>query len=146
MGHVRRQEPQADEAALHHYVFKAKVKGYDRRGVFRTDLHRAKRLLFKANMPFRKVGTIGDFWEQGKSKAKMWDDIKASEQRIGDGLAKPNVKRLCKYIHDYLGGMVPLQRIERSYGYDADGPAAQDWIRSLLAGEWADNDAAEDGY
>jgi hypothetical protein len=110
-----------------------------------NDLYRHKRLLFKANMPFRKVGTIGDFWEQGKSKTKMWDDIKAIEKQIGEGLEKPNVKRLCKYVFDLLGGTVSLKQIERSYGLDADGRAVQDWIESLLAGEWAEEGGDEDG-
>ncbi|MBX9679115.1 MAG: hypothetical protein K2X38_10165 [Gemmataceae bacterium] len=142
----KRIEPVINEWRLCYYVFKAKVKGYDKKGIFSTDLYRAKRLLFKPNMPFRKVGTIGDFWEQGKNKTRMWDEIKAIEKKIGDGLEKPNVKRLAKYVYDYLSGYVPLKKIERSFGYDADGPAVRDWIGSLLAGEWADEDAAVEGY
>jgi len=141
----KRIEPIINEWRLCHYVFKAKVRGHSKKGVLVDDLYRGKRLLFKANMPFRKVGTIGDFWEQGKSKTKMWDDIKAIEKKIGEGLEKPNVKRLCRYVFDLLGGDVPLKDIERSYGLDADGPAVQNWIESLLAGEWAEEDDAEDG-
>jgi hypothetical protein len=102
--------------------------------------------LFVAKLKFKKVGTIGDFWECGKSKTKMWEEIKAIEKQIGEGLEKPNVKRLCEYVYDFLGGCVSLKKIERSYGYDADGPAVQDWIESLLAGEWADEEDAVDGY
>jgi len=142
----KRVEDIKKEWRLCHYVVKAKVKGYNKQGVFKTDLYGAKRLLFKPNMPFRKVGTIGDFWERDKSKTKMWDDIKTIAKRIGDGLEKPNVKRLAEYVYDYLNGHVPLKRIERSFGHDADGPAVQDWIRSLLSGEWTDEDDAVEGY
>ena len=141
----KRVEPIKNEWRLCHYVVKAKVKGYNKQSVFKTDLYGAKRLLFKANMPFRKVGTIGDFWEQGKSKTKMWEDIKAIEKKIGDGLEKPNVKRLAEYVHDYINGYIPLKKIERSFGHDADEPVVKEWIGRLLAGEWAEEDTAVDG-
>lgn len=80
------------------------------------DLCRHKRLLFVAKLKFKKVGTIGDFGEQGKNKKKSWDEIKTIEQRIGEGWDKPNVTRLCKYVFDFLSGFVPLKNIERSYG------------------------------
>lgn len=135
----KRVEEIKNEWRLCHYVVKAKVRGRNKKGVMVDDLYRYKRLLFHPKMPFKKVGTVGDFWEQGKSKAKLWKEIQAIEKRIGEGLDKPNVKRLCKHVCDFLGGFVPLKNIERSYGYDADGPAVQNWIESLLAGEWADD-------
>ena len=55
------------------------------------------------------------------------------------------MKRLCQYVFDLLGGTVSLKDIERSYGLDADGPAVQDWIESLLAGDWADDHGEEGG-
>ncbi len=72
----------------------------------------------------------------------MWADIKAIEQRIGDGLEKPNVRRLAKHIHEYTCGYVPLKKIERSVGYHADSESVKEWIARLLAGddgsfEWA---------
>jgi hypothetical protein len=140
----KRIEPIKNEWRLCHYVFKAKVKGRNKQGNVVNDLYRHKRLLFLPKMPFKKVGTIGDFWEQGKSKKKLWDEIKAIEKKIGEGLEKPNVKRLCQYVYDMLPG-VTLKEIERSFGLDADGAAVQDWIESLLAGEWADEDADVDG-
>jgi hypothetical protein len=142
----KRVEPIINEWRLCHYVFKAKIKGRAKKGVLVNDPYRAKRLLFKVNMPFRKVGTIGDFWEQNKSKTKLWEDIKAIEKKIGEGLDKPNVKRLAAYVHDFLGGFIPLKDIERSFGLDADGPVVQDWIKRLLDGEWADEDTTQDGY
>ena len=86
------------------------------------------------------------FGEQGKSKKKLWDEIKAIEKRIGEGLEQPNVKRLCQHVYDFLGGYVPLKKIERSYGFSSDSDAVQNWIDSLLTGEWAEEDAADSGY
>lgn len=63
----KRIEPIINEWRLCHYVFKAKVRGRNRKGVWVEDLYAGKRLLFKPNMPFRKVGTIGDFWDGNKS-------------------------------------------------------------------------------
>lgn len=136
----KRIEPIIREWRLCHYIFKAKVKGHNRKGVLVDDLYRDKRLLFKPNMPFRKVGTIGEFWEAGKSKTKMWNEIKAVEKRIGEGLAKPNVKRLAKYVHEYIDGHIPLEKIERSFGYSAESDSVQDWIDRLLTTEWVDDD------
>jgi hypothetical protein len=136
----KRVEPIVNEWRLCHYVFKAKVKGYNKRGVLVDDLYGAKRLLFKPNMPFKKVGTIGDFWEQGKCKTKVWGDIKAIEKRIGDGLDRPNVRRLCGYVYELICGSVPLREIERSFGLNAGERAVQDWVGSLLAGEWAEEE------
>ena len=134
----KRVEPIINEWRLCRYVFKAKVRCYNKKGVQVDDLYRDNRLLFKANMPFRKVGTIGDFWEQGKSKTKMWNEIKAIEKQTGEGLEKPHVKRLAEYVHDMIGGYIPLKEIERSFGLDAGDPVVQNWIDRLLATEWAD--------
>ena len=145
----KRVEPVKNEWRLCHYVFKAKVKGRNKKGVMVNDLYRHKRLLFLPKMPFKKVGTIGDFWEGGKSKKKLWDDIKAIEKRIAEGLEKPNVKRLCKYVYELLGETVPLKQIERSYGHDDNSRAVKNWIKSLLAGQWAEEKATmseDDAY
>lgn len=139
----KRVEPIKNEWRLCHYVVKAKVKGRNKIGVVVDDLYWAKRLLFKAKMPFRKVGIIGDFWEQGKSKSKLWNDIKTIEKKISDGLEKPNVKRLAAYVHDFIGGYFPLQQVERSISHDADEPVVQEWIERLLANEWAKTPNAE---
>ena len=132
----KRVEPIINEWRLAHYVVKAKVKGRTKKGKLVNDLYRHKRLLFKPNLPFRKVGTIGDFWEQGKSKTKIWDDIKATEKRIAEGLEDPDVERLAEYVHDWIGGYYPLAQVRRSFGYWADTPAIRDWINSLIATDW----------
>jgi hypothetical protein len=134
----KRVEPITKEWRLCYYVFKAKASGRNKHGVMVNDLYRHKRLLFLPNLPFKKVGTIGDFWERGKSKKKLWDEIKAIEKRIAEGLEKPNVKRLAEYVHDLIGGYFPLKEIERSFGLDADEPVVQDWIDRLLATDWAE--------
>jgi hypothetical protein len=98
-----------------------------------------KRLLFHPNLPFKKVGTVGEFWEQGKSKAKLWEDIQNIEKRISEGLAKPNLKELCQHISlEFFKSSESLKQIERSYGYFADTKAVQDWIDELKQTEWAD--------
>lgn len=142
----KRVEPIKNEWRLCHYIFKAKISGHNKKGIFVKDLYRSKRLLFSAKLKFKKVGTIGDFWEQDKSKKKLWDEIKAIEKRIGEGLEQPNVKRLCQHVYDFLGGYVPLKTIERSYGFSSDSEAVQNWIDSLLTGEWAEENAADSGY
>lgn len=129
----KRVEAIINEWRLCHYVFKAKVKGRNKQGVLVDDLYRSKRLLFKANMPFKKVGTVGDFWEQGKNKKKLWDEIKAIEKRIADGLDKPNMTMLVKHVYELIGDTLPLNEIKRSLGYWANEPAIQDWIDNLLA-------------
>lgn len=132
----KRVEPIKNEWRLAHYVVKAKVKGRNKQGKLVNDLYRHKRLLFKPNLPFRKIGTIGDFWERGKSKTKIWDDIKATEKRIAEGLQDPNVERLAEYVHEWIGGYYPLVKIRRSFGCWSDTPAIQDWIDSLIATDW----------
>lgn len=129
----KRVEAIINEWRLCHYVFKAKVKGRNKQGVMADDLYRKKRLLFKANMPFKKVGTIGDFWESGKNKKKLWDEIKAIEKRIADGLEKPNMTMLVKHVYELIGDTLPLKEIKRCLGYWADEPAIQDWVDNLLA-------------
>lgn len=136
----KRVEPIKKEWRLCHYIVKAKIKGYNKQGIMVDDLYRHKRLLFLAKLKFKKVGTIGDFWEQGKNKKKLWDDIKAIEKRIGEGLEDRNVRRLAEHVHDMIGGYIPLTDIERSFGYWSDEPFVQDWIDRLLATEWADED------
>jgi len=79
--------------------------------------------------------------EGGKSKTKIWSDIKAVEKQIGEGLEQPNVRRLCQHVHDLLGEAVPLRRIERSFGHNPDSRAVKNWIESLIAGEWAEEEA-----
>ena len=134
----KRVEPIKNEWRLCHYIVKAKIKGHNKKGVMVDDLYRHKRLLFVSKLRFKKAGTIGDFWEQGKNKMKLWNDIKVIEKRIGEGLEDRNVGRLAEYVHDMIGGYLPLKEIERSFGYWSNEAFVQDWIDRLLATEWAD--------
>jgi hypothetical protein len=136
----KRIESIKKEWRLAHYVVKAKVVGWNKHGFFVNDLYSHKRLLFKPKMPFKKIGTIGDFWEPGKTKKVLWDEIKAIEKQIAEGLEKPYIRRLAQYVHDLIGGYYTLKHVERAFGYDADDPVVQGWIESLLAGEWAEED------
>ena len=142
----KRVEPIRTEWWLYHYIVKAKVSGENKKGIMVKDLYGPKRLLFLAKLKFKKVGTIGSFWEQGKNKKKIWDDIKAIEKQIAEGLEKPNMKRLSEYVYDFLGGCVPLKKIERFYGYSSNSQGLQNWIDSLLTDQWAEEDATLDGY
>lgn len=124
---------------LAYYVVKAKIAGKTRSGKFVNDLYRHKRLLFKPHLGFRKVGTIGKFWEQGKSKTTMWKDIQTIEKKIAEGLENPDVVKLVDHVADMLGDAVPRSRIERSYGYWSDVESVQDWIDRLIAVDWDDD-------
>ena len=136
----KRVEPIRFRNWLCFYIFKAKVAGENDNGVFVKDKYRAKRLLFKPKMPFKKVGTIGDFWEHGKSKKKFWDEIKADQKQIGEGLERPNIERLCEHVYDLLGGCVSLIKIKRSYGMWPNSRGVQNWIEELLGEGWPDGD------
>jgi len=124
---------------LAYYVVKAKIRGTTKAGKVVKDLYRRKRLLFKPHLGFRKAGTIGKFWEQGKSKTKMWADIKAIEAKIAEGLENPDVVKLVDHVADMLGDGVPRSRIERSFGYWSDAPSVQDWIDRLITVDWDDD-------
>jgi len=111
------------------YITKAKTRGIVN-GKEVADKYRDKRLLFQPKLALRKYGTIGTFWE--RSKATLWAEIRAVEKQIGEGLEKPNVRRLARHVYEMLGEAVPIERIERSFGYYSDTPGVQDWIDKLF--------------
>jgi len=55
-------------------------------------------------------------------------------------LKQPNVRRLVDYVYELVGESVPLKTVERSLGTAADQPVVQEWIDTLLAGEWKETD------
>lgn len=118
---------------LLHYISKAKTAGKTKSGKFVTDLNRKKRLLFKSGLGIRKHGAIGAFWV--KSKEAIWNDVKAKEKRIAEGLAQENVKRLAEHAYEFVCGAVPLRRIERNFGYHWDSPNIQNWIKQVFGEE-----------
>lgn len=129
----KRVEEIENEWYYAHYMTKAKVAGYVK-GRRITDLYAKKRLLFKANLGFKKYGVIGDFWEQGKTKKALWTEIKEREKRIADGLDY-DVKRAAKYVHEFVGQAVPLEEIMRSFGYWSDSPGVRQWVEKALEAE-----------
>jgi hypothetical protein len=124
---------QKKDGRLLQYITKAKTAGVTKSGVYLSDLYRKKRLLFKSSLGIRKHGTIGRFWV--KSKQAIWNDVKAREKRISEGLEKPNVKRLAEHVYEFVDGCVPLRQIERSFGYYSDSPGIINWIEQMFGHE-----------
>ena len=122
------------------YMTKAKVAGVVK-GKEVDDYYEGKRLLFSTNLKIKKYGTIGDFWM--KPKKALWQAVRDKEQRIAEGLKNPDVRRLAELVHEFIGGSIPLKDIERNYGYYADDPVIQDWIRRRFYPQ--DGDDPEDG-
>lgn len=114
------------------YICKAKTTAY-KSGRRIADKYGKKRLLFTPHLGLRKCGTIGDFWE--KPKKVIWQDIIDREKRIAEGLEKPNIRKLVKHVYEWLGGYVPIKRIERSFGYWADSPNIRGWADRLFGDE-----------
>ncbi len=114
------------------YITKAKTIGYIK-GKKVRDKYRRKRLMFVPHLGLRKCGTIGDFWE--KPKKEIWQDVIDTEKRIAEGLEKPNIRKLVKHVYEWLGGYVPIKRIERSFGYWADSPNIRGWADRLFGDE-----------
>jgi len=135
----KRVEPIESQWYLAYYVVKAKIAGRTKKGRMVKDLYRPKRLLFKPHLGFRKVGTIGEFWEQGKSKTKLWQEIVDTEKRIAEGLEDGDVRRLIDHVHCMLGESVPKKTIERGIGSSWSEPPVQDWIDRLIAVNWDDD-------
>ena len=129
------------DGRLLRYITKAKTAGKTKSGVYLSDLYHKKRLLFKSGLGIRKVGTIGKFWV--KSRKAIWDDVKAREKRIAEGLEQPNVRRLANYAYEFVDGYVPLPQIERNFGYYWDSAGTQNWIEQVFGHE---NRAASNSF
>lgn len=121
-----------------HYITKAKIAGRVK-GKLLADMHQRKRRLFKPKLGIDKYGKVGEFWANGKSKKILWEEIRAVEERIADGLEDSNVQRLVDHVADMVGESVPRSRIERSFGYWSESPSVQDWINRLVVVEWCDD-------
>lgn len=121
--------PIASQWSYSRYIVKAKMTGALDDAKM-EDKFSPKRLLFRPNLSLRKVGTIGKFWR--KPKKTLWDEIRATEQRISDGSAKPNVERLVQHVHLMLNEDVSVTRIRRSFFYWADADVTRLWIKDLF--------------
>lgn len=134
----KRVEPIKNHWHLAHYITKAKV-GKTIDGKVVQDVYGKKRLLFKANLNMKKYGIIGQFWEPGVSKKKLWQQVIDRERRISEGLEDVRIQRLARHVHWMLDGYWSLKHIERSFGYWHDEPVVQEWANRLMA-------ADPDGY
>ena len=121
-----------EEWELENYIVKAKQEGYVK-GQWSQDRYTHKRLLFVPKLGLKKVGKIGEFW--AKPREVLWQGVIDREQRIGEGLQNPGVRKLAKYICHMLNGEVSLEEVLRSYGYSADEPWVQAWIAELVSGD-----------
>ena len=126
----KRIEAIRDEWRLVNYVFKARIGGR-RAGKYVPDLNARKRLLFHSSLGFRKVGVVGDFWEDGASKQSLWQEVQDEERRIAEGLRRPNVEEAARHVHQLIGGHIPLDRIRRSFGFFSESEGVRAWIDSL---------------
>ncbi len=98
------------------YIVKAKAEGI-LNGRVSKDIHGGKRLLFKPNLGFNKVGYIGEFWI--RSRAKLWNEICERESHIADGLELPGVRASAKRTWELVSASVSLRVVERNFGYYA---------------------------
>jgi hypothetical protein len=120
---------------LAHYVTKARISRFvGGRPV--EDYYANKRVLFQPNLGLRKHGTIGPFWV--KPKAAIWRDIIATEESIAEGLEQPGVRRLVGHVYELLDRTVPLKKLERSFGLNANRPTIKQWADMLLTGDDGD--------
>ncbi len=118
------------------YITKAKLACYiNGRPV--ADYYARKRLLFKANLGIKKVGTIGSFWE--RPKGEIWAEITENEKRIGKALERREVRLLVIHVQEMLGNSVPIEKIERPIGLHAESPGVCRWMEQLAVGESNNN-------
>jgi hypothetical protein len=112
------------------YILKARVEG--RRGEWLKDLYRNERILFRPNLGIKKIATVGKFWT--KPKAKIWEEIKAQEEQIGNNLEEKKLRRLVNFVHeDFFGGQMARKDIERSIGRHADNDGIRRWAEQVFA-------------
>jgi hypothetical protein len=101
------------------YVVKAKTPKYFNGLLVSRDRWMAKRSFFIEKVGINKYDTIGDFWEEGKSKVSLWEEIKATEKRISDGMTLPGAEELVDYLNELTQGHQGRARIRRAVGYHA---------------------------
>ncbi len=110
------------------YITKAKLSGVVK-GRYVDDYYARKRLLFRANLGIKKVGTIGAFWE--KPRKEIWQEIAAEEQQIAEAIERQDIRRYIKLVYDLLGETVSMKAIERSIGLHANDPGLLAHIEKL---------------
>jgi hypothetical protein len=101
------------------YIVKAKTPKYFNGLLVSRDRWMTKRSFFIEKVGIAKYGTVGNFWEDGKSKVSLWEDIKATEKRISDGMTLPGAEELVDYLNELTQGHQGRARIRRAVGYHA---------------------------
>jgi hypothetical protein len=99
------------------YMTKAKTAKYDNGFLVSKDRWARKRVLLRQELKIRKYGTIGDFWPQGINKNALWDEIKAHERKITEGLQQPGAEEYARELYELVQGYFSLNRIRRSVGF-----------------------------
>jgi hypothetical protein len=101
------------------YIVKARTPKYFNGRLVSRDRWMAKRSFFIEKVGIDKYGTVGDFWEDGKSKISLWEEIKATEKRISDGMTLPGAEELVDYLNELTQGHQGRARIRRAVGFHA---------------------------
>jgi hypothetical protein len=101
------------------YIVKAKTPKYFNGLLVSRDRWMAKRSFFIEKVGIAKYGTVGDFWEKGKTKVSLWGEIKATEKRISNGMTLPGADEQVDYLNELTQGHLGRARIRRAVGYHA---------------------------
>jgi hypothetical protein len=99
------------------YMTKAKTPKYRHGELATKDRWARKRVLLRQELKMRKYGTIGDFWPHGMNKDNIWDEIKAHERRISEGLQQPGAEEYARELYELIQGYFSLNRVRRSVGF-----------------------------
>lgn len=98
------------------YMAKAKTAKYKNGEIVSRDRWARKRVLLCQELKMRRYGTIGPFWPTGMNKEDIWNEIKAQEKKISEGLQQPGAEEYALELHELIGGYYPLNRVRRSVG------------------------------
>jgi hypothetical protein len=96
---------------------KAKTAKYKNGVLVSNDRWARKRVLLRQELKMRKYGTIGVFWPHGMNKDDIWDEIKAHEQKISEGLLQPGAEEYARELHELIQGYFSLNCVRRSVGF-----------------------------
>lgn len=99
------------------YMTKAKTAKYKDGEIVSRDRWARKRVLLRQELKMRKYGTVGPFWPTGLNKEDIWNEIKAQEKKINDGLQQPGAEEYAAELHELIGGYFSLNRVRRSVGF-----------------------------
>jgi hypothetical protein len=121
---VERYHPGRGRLAVR-YMTKAKTAEYHNGEVVSEDRWSRKRVLLRQEHKMRKYGVIGDFWPTGTNKESLWNEIKAHERKITEGLLHPGAEEYAIELHELIDGYFPLKHVRRSVGFFG---VPHDWV------------------